>query len=417
MVMFPSQIGFSIVGMVLLFGIRLIKKQISFTWGIPQVLMVLLYLIYFVGVFYTKYPEIASKTLEYKASLILFPLIIGTLKVKTNDLKFPFLAFLLGVFVATIIGAIQAYDCYIINGDINCLLSVRFSPIHHPSYFSAFCFIGLLFLWNKALKTNNSLLTALKVFLSIFLIVTTFLCASLAGISFMLLFGVVFMMRYLFNRFGLTVFAITAVLIGYGVFGILNLDFIESQIITSKLNVDEFVDSPESYLCSRNTYIGGTEARLILWKVSTDLLLEYPGGQGTGNVDYALMVRLKEYDQNQLIAQNLNPHNQFLQTGIETGWIGLGVFILLLGSTVFYGFKYKSVVLVFLGVNAAYNCLVESMFQRQSGIVFYCFFICLLMVAFMNRRNQEKRLKVTVNAEGLEEENDDKRNISTVGKE
>ena len=82
----------------------------------------------------------------------------------------------------------------------------------------------------------------------------------------------------------------------------------------------------------------------------------------------------------ELADKELNPHNQFLQTGVEIGIIGL----LLLVALIFVGTSIartnRSGLLLLVISALAFNSLFESMLQRQSGIVFFTFWICLLMI-------------------------------------
>ena len=111
---------------------------------------------------------------------------------------------------------------------------------------------------------------------------------------------------------------------------------------------------------------------------------KYPFGVGTGNVDEVLTNNLITLNQKELAKQEYNPHNQFLQTGIEIGWIGLLLLIAIVVVGIFYAFKFKNWLLLLIISNFAFNSLFESMLQRQSGIVVYTFLICALMVVSNN---------------------------------
>ena len=83
----------------------------------------------------------------------------------------------------------------------------------------------------------------------------------------------------------------------------------------------------------------------------------------------------------ELAKQNYNPHNQFLQIAVEIGVLGLGLFIFLLFKLLEFSRNNKNYLLFILTTGLIFNSLFESMLQRQSGIVFYSFWICLI-VAF-----------------------------------
>ena len=53
------------------------------------------------------------------------------------------------------------------------------------------------------------------------------------------------------------------------------------------------------------------------------------------------------------------------------------LFCLIIIYFIFLGIQFKNLVIVFFGLNLAFNSFFESMLERQSGIVFFTFWICL----------------------------------------
>jgi O-antigen ligase len=76
--------------------------------------------------------------------------------------------------------------------------------------------------------------------------------------------------------------------------------------------------------------------------------------------------------------QRLNAHNQYLQTTVALGVIGLLVLILILLLPALQAYRQNNfpyfVFLVLLG----FNLLFESMLETQAGVVFYAFFNVVL---------------------------------------
>jgi O-antigen ligase len=106
--------------------------------------------------------------------------------------------------------------------------------------------------------------------------------------------------------------------------------------------------------------------------------MQYPLGVGTGNVDEVLGSKLRSMHLPNLAKQNYNPHNQYLQTGVEIGIVGL---LLLIGMVLYLirkGWRQRNWLILAITANFAINMLFESMLQRQSGIVFYAFILLLL---------------------------------------
>jgi len=143
----------------------------------------------------------------------------------------------------------------------------------------------------------------------------------------------------------------------------------------------EYWENPQEFFRSKQTYVGGSETRLIMWAASAQVFAEHPLGVGTGNVDDYLTDKLNEIGQPHMAKKKLNPHNQFLQTGVEVGIVGLTLLLLIVFYGIYYSIKTKNWLLLFLIISLAFNCLFESMLQRQSGIVFYTFWICFLAIS------------------------------------
>lgn len=80
------------------------------------------------------------------------------------------------------------------------------------------------------------------------------------------------------------------------------------------------------------------------------------------------------------IKHKLNAHNQFSDTIIAVGLLGLILFLLMLIAPVYLWIKNKSFDIVFFSllVIIAFNSLFESVLERQMGIMFFTFFYFLL---------------------------------------
>ena len=151
----------------------------------------------------------------------------------------------------------------------------------------------------------------------------------------------------------------------------------------------KFIKAPLHYVRENTDYHTGSEIRLILWAVSTKILLENPQGLGLANIDVAMEKELRTYGQYGIAPNHYNPHNQFLQTGLELGIAGLIVLIGLFWSLIRWGRQHKLPLLVLLASFFAFNALFESVFQRQSGTVFFALMVCILMIQKIKSESYE----------------------------
>jgi O-antigen ligase len=145
----------------------------------------------------------------------------------------------------------------------------------------------------------------------------------------------------------------------------------------------EYLKEPKTYVENCKPPHSGTQTRIIMWTVATEAFLDYPMGVGTGNVDEVLAHYQRKYHQEHMIEYQYNPHNQFLQTGLEIGVFGLLTLVGIILVPLMQGIRQKNYVLVLVAASLGFNCLFESMLQRQSGIFYYTFLILILSVTLV----------------------------------
>jgi hypothetical protein len=74
---------------------------------------------------------------------------------------------------------------------------------------------------------------------------------------------------------------------------------------------------------------------------------------------------------------------------LEIGALGLLTLIIGLSFSVYYAIKSSFWPFLFLVINLIFNSFFESMLQRQSGVVFYSFFICLFSLICIQKLKDE----------------------------
>ena len=144
---------------------------------------------------------------------------------------------------------------------------------------------------------------------------------------------------------------------------------------------NQYVENADHYYESLYYPYSGTQTRLIMWRLSAEQISEKPLGVGTGDVDDALEVKMSEKGLHQeFIDQHFNPHNQYLQILIEVGIVGFLLIMIFFTKVLIKSWKEKDYLLLILLANCVMNCLFESMFQRQSGMMFYTILFCYLLI-------------------------------------
>ena len=378
-ILFPhfTSILVCIFALTVLYGI--LKKELVFTFQLLPSLLALLYIIYLVYAIPTNHLPIALDVLEYKLSLLVFPFLFSFQPKFRLDWKYVCYSFLAAVTVLVIFDLIQAGLNYSNSGILNSFYSSALSPTHHPTYLTAYLSLAiLLFLQLSWTTTSVKMRWVFYGIIGLFVIMHIPL-SSLSGMLFLcLFFGLALLIYFVKNRrWGLIIFIFCAgAIMGYTILKV--QPSLKENINRTFDLVASYATSPQKFIESRPFPMEGNEARLVIWTVALDIFIDHPMGVGLGNLEEMMHQRLVHLGLNQQADLNYNPHNQFLQIAAELGVIGLGFFLLIVAFGFYWSITTKNWLLLLVISSLFINCLFESMLQRQSGIVFYCFWICLL---------------------------------------
>src|SRR5690606_7243974 len=104
---------------------------------------------------------------------------------------------------------------------------------------------------------------------------------------------------------------------------------------------------------------------------------KHPLGVGTGDINIELENHFRENGLEELADKELNPHNQFLQSAMAIGIPALLWFIFSLLFPFRKIIRTKDWLYAFFLCSMVLNLLVESMLEKQSGIIYFAFFNAL----------------------------------------
>lgn len=378
----PKLIALLFIGFIPLIIVGMKKKELHFQLRLLSVLWMALYVGYLAYSLATRHPDLAGRYIENKLSFLLLPLMLSFRLKEVLSFRYLVYGFLLGTGFLLIESFVGSFICYARPGsDIHCFLASEFSRRHHPSYTSVYYITAIAFLWYGYQQRFAGFRMWIVAAGTALLVVASGLCLSLAGILYLFAaIGAVFLWM-IYRSFGkwiaLVAAAITPVLL---YICIVTIPYVHGEWANAKGFADEYVKDPDTFVKNKHYPMSGTEVRLVMWTVSAKVSGDYPLGVGTGNVDEVLTTYLNRMGQNELAKQEYNPHNQYLQTAIELGWAGLLLLISILAVGCVEAFRNRNAILLLVVTNLAFNMLFESMLQRQSGIVFYPFIICLLYI-------------------------------------
>lgn len=381
-------IGILILVIVIVYGY--IRKHITFKFNKITALFVLLYIIYLIGLGFSDFPDVGAKYLEYKLSLVIFPLLLMIQTKEPISLENTFIGLVIGCVVGALIGIYHGYVCYQDASSFNCFLSSSVSVIIHPTYFSVYTTIAIIALWIGYFKNFRFFTLTTVILLTLFLAIYTIFMMSLTGMLYLglIIFGALLIAIYRYWK----MIGVIGFIVATPVLLLMSYKFIpqvQHEIDDVIYYGKRYMDNSDNYFESLYYPYSGTESRLIMWKISLEQLKETPFGLGTGDVDHALQQRMEGQLHEEFVARNLNSHNQFLQTGLEIGFIGIIILILIPIFLSIEAIKNRDLLLFATAFSFLFNCLFESMLQRQSGVVFYVLVFCILTIPYSVRKSNE----------------------------
>ncbi len=353
---------------------NLIKTEKFRLW---LIIPVIFYLFHIISLFYSKNMSHAFGDLKIKLPFLLLPLFFSTISnecfSKKNIIKY-FSAFIIGCIIFFLYNFYLSYITYYnnITTSTDIFFYSDLTRRLHPGYAALFSSmgVGLAGYLITQCKRKYSILYALAILI---LTIQTILFSSKSGyISLILglLFGFYFIICSL-NKTKIIITSISFIII-LGLFGwsLKNISFINARLsdVTPALKGTSNKNSSSA-------------VRIQLWQSSLKIIPQHFWfGVGSGDIRDDLKKEILEIDPNAKYAQ-YNPHNQFLQTFLALGLFGfIALFAFIIFTPIFLGIKNNYLLLVLLALMGFVNCFVESMMERQAGVMFFTFFYCLLIM-------------------------------------
>lgn len=346
------------------------KMKSPFVW-----LCLLFFGIQVLGFFYNENTKLALFDLETKLSFLLAPLIIRTDLINYENLEKVKKGFIQGCILAVVLNFSTSFYRFYNSGQIDSFFYGNFSSHIHTSYFSSYLIFALSFiLFSKKMRSKSIWWIAAG--LMLFGII---LCLSRAGIiTAFVVFSFFIWELYstIENKKVLKVIVGSLFLI---VLTSLLLPKVRERIRNAFVlneQKDESVQASTAY------------ERIEVWKVSFYLIRQNPLlGFGPGDVKEELVREYK--NRNMLFAAKytLNAHNQYLQTSLANGILGLLILVALLLGGIFNAIKTGNRFLFVLLIISVIGFMFESMLETQAGIVFFVFFYLLFILHDYNYKS------------------------------
>lgn len=333
-----------------------------------------LYIFHLIGMAYTENVNLGITDLTEKLSLVLFPFLFAmAIPINKKFRRYAIIAFAVGCTVSVIISFIISGITYSSSGNIRDFYMSEFSPIFHPSYVAMYINMAIAILLTvitsfKFSKLQVVLLWILILFLSLSLVFPT----SKMGFVVFAFLVVFFLFKWATQKDFFRLNSALLLLVGIATVVFITFDPVAKNRVDSTVNYVEGDKEPvEGQKMESNA------ARIYAWKATLSEIKKHPFGVGTGDINIVLENHFRENGLKELADQKLNPHNQYLQSAMA---IGIPAVLWFLFSLLYpFGkiIRTKDWLYAFFLCSIALNLLVESMFEKQSGIIFFSFFNAL----------------------------------------
>jgi O-antigen ligase len=342
-----------------------------------------IYILYLIGLLFSTDVDGGLSDVMTKLALLIFPIsfFISTIDF-TEKINSILISFIEGCFVSALIAVIASALNYYYSVDLSVFFYGNIALFVHSSYLALFLSLCIAILYYYTLQGDElfKLKTKLSLFLVVFFSLFIILLSSKTGLITMLLIHFFAIIYLVFKTKAYVKGAIISLLLIVG----LGLSYNYSDLFKGR--IDELIDVVES----DKTNDSSTGARKTIWLTALDLMKEKPFfGYGTGDAKNTLVNEYQNKGFNFLYNKKLNAHNQFLQTVLAVGLIGLITLLLMLIIPLFYTLKNGHYIYAIFLVLIGINFLTEAMLERQVGVVFYSFFNSLFFVVYFGENRNK----------------------------
>lgn len=349
------------------------KLPLSANWK-PILIFSGIYMFHAIMLLWSTHLERGGDDMVQKLSLILFPFILGTAKyIGQRAMRAGLVAFVLGTMVSLLLAYTTSLVEFQIFQGSHVFYAHRFHPWFHPSYLAMFANFSMFILVMESLREGQSRATQFFIWLGVLgLAVSLIFPASkmgFVGFALVVLGGLfaawIKKKRLVWQQGALLVAAIAF-------FVALKSDQLATQRIANAIAVtSDDTDAPENTLESNNF-------RLIAWEIALTEIAQNPMGVGTGSESEHFKGALREAGYPELAERDLNPHNTFFQIALAQGVIASLWFLFSLIYPLRRIWESKLWLYGFFIACISLNFAVESMLEKQSGVIFFAFFNALL---------------------------------------
>lgn len=312
---------------------------------------------------------------ESHAAFLSLPIILTIIpRFSWRELTIACYAFIATIFVLCVIALIKAYLEYQVthNPFVFSYHYLGYQVDLNAVFLSNYCFAGIVWLlyFNFLAKAQRAFIVPvwLVIFLCLFffgmiLLLSSKLVILIAGITLVIFAVAIAGRRKRIAGIAIAVFTIlSAVLI------IRNVEYLRFRF--TSLQLKEYSGQQDNQ--------NALAARLLMWQSAVELIKEKPLlGYGIVRSKEALMEKYQQKGFEIGVRLKYNSHNQYLESWLNAGIVGLILFLALLYFPLRTAVRDKKLLLLILLLHYMLQSLVEATLTVQQELIFFWFFIWL----------------------------------------
>ena len=326
----------------------------------------LYYIVLLLGMLWTENDSFGLSKLENKLSFLLIPILFTISHFSISRKQF-MNVLLFSLLMSLLINyglALYKYFTLTESSLYDSLINANFSQLMHRSYYCNYLIIGCIVILDRLFQKEAKWL-----YLMLFTLFSIGIFQTLAKSGILIYF--ILIPAFLFWQLLKTkqYKAILISLLGF----VISIFFLAKVDNPIKTRFQLIPDAIENFESKNNPSTESNTSRLLMWSTSIDIFKEFPIlGVGTGDYDDVLTSVNERYGNSGVAIHRYNSHNQFLNTTVQLGLLGLVVLITLF----LYGFKMayqqRNIIGLFTLSCFFLNFLFESFIESQAGIILFC---------------------------------------------
>jgi len=376
------------LGFITLIGALLIayKKNLDHVFKSKiSIVLIFFWVLHLLSLFYTSNISYGLSDVFQKISLLIIPIVFIPDFINKNSYLLIHKAFILGLILSSLYFVVRALVLSIVITPVGIFFKPNpvgvpwenfffydlFVKPHHPTYYSMYLTLGISFLL-ISIREKSTLLRRLPIYLLIaYFIGIIFLTSSKAGIITTFVVFIISLFWLLKSKGKLVLLGTLIVSIFFGIYFITH----NSRFTTTIKNLKEFNFKTEvsDELAKKDL------SRLEIWKSVPNVFKgsEWLYGVGVGDIKEKLKDAYRLTNALYAYNEELNTHNQFLQTLVGIGLIGSIALIIILGYSTYIALKSKDIIFISFIIIVFMNFMFEAVLERVLGVLYLAFFLII----------------------------------------